>query len=396
MKKVILDLKDRRPVWAMPPWVAEEIEAALPAGWELHVMETEADGSGDGLVNLDPALLEAARDAEIYLGYGVPAALLREGKELRWVHSGAAGVRGSLTPEMMASPVLFTNSKGIHGPPMADTALGMILHFARGLDLAVAAQARGAWDKDAFYSGRIPLLELAHSTVGVFGFGGIGREVARRALLLGSRVLAFDRGPEVFEAPGARFQEGAEYTRGRGDRRGAAERGVPTREPTGSRERPGATPDLPGKPGGPGPGSGVDPLHGDAGFRLLLAESDFLVLTAPETAETRGRFDAGALAAMKPQATLINISRGRLVDEEALVEALRGGRLRGAGLDVFGREPLPEDHPFWTLPNVLLTPHVSGVTAHFWRRQTDLVLENLRRYLAGETLLNLVDREAGF
>ena len=161
-------------------------------------------------------------------------------------------------------------------------------------------------------------------------------------------MLAFDRGPEVFEAPGAGILEA------------------------------------------------VQPLHGPDGFRQLLTESDFLVVTAPETPQTRGAFDTGALSRMKPGATLINISRGRLVDEEAMVAALREGRLRGAGLDVFEEEPLPEGHPLWALPNVLILPHVSAVSRHFWRRQTDLILENFRRYLAGESLLNLVDKEAGF
>ena len=356
MGKIILDLNDRRPAWAMPKWVPEEIRGALPEGWSLKAMETEADGSGDGMVNLDPRLVAAAREAEIYLGYGVPAALLREGKGLRWVHSGAAGVRGSLTPEMLASPVLFTNSKGIHGPPMADTALGMILFFSRGLDFGVNAKTRVEWDKEPYYAGDNPLVEMAFSTVGIFGFGGIGREVAKRLKALGARVLAYDRGPEVFQGAPARFQEG-------------------------------------------GPDGGaldVVALHGEEGFERLLAESDFLVLTAPETTESRGKFDAAALARLKPQCALINISRGALVDEEALVEALAAGRLRGAGLDVFSQEPLPEGHPLWRLPNVLMTPHVSAVTRHFWRRQTDLILENFRRYLAGETLLNLVDKEAGF
>lgn len=361
MHTIILDLNDRRPAWAMPAWVPEEIRAALPEEWELHVMETEADGSGDGMVNLDPALVEVAGEAEIYLGYGVPAALLREGKGLRWVHSGAAGVRGSLTPEMLANPVLFTNSKGVHGPPMADTALGMILYFSRGLDFGVAAKAESRWDKDPFYAGDTPLVELAYSTVGIFGFGGIGREVAKRLTVLGARVLAFDRGPEAFGSEGARFQETSPA----------------------------------GNAGGDGL-SGVEPLFGAEGFRRLLGESDFLVLTAPETPESRGVFNAEALSRMKPRATLINISRGPLVDEDAMVEALKDGRLRGAGLDVFTREPLPEDHPLWALPNVLITPHVSAVTRHFWRRQTDLILENFRRYLAGERLLNLVDKQAGF
>jgi len=350
--KLVLDLKDRRPAWALPQWVQEEIRAALPHDWTLVVMSTEADGSGDGMVNLDPRLLQEVSDAEIYLGYGVPAALLAAGPGLNWVHSGAAGVRGSLTPEMLASPIVFTNSKGIHGPPMGDTVLGMILYFARGLDFGVANKARGRWNNDPYYRADHPLVELAHSCVGVFGFGGVGREVAERVRALGAQVLAFDRGPEAFP------------------------------------------PEL-------GPGTSraenpVQPLHGEDGFQRLLAESDFLVLTAPETPETKGVFGAAALGRMKASATIINVSRGRLLDEDALVEALAEGRLRGAGLDVFAEEPLPTGHPLWDLPNVLITPHISAVTRQFWRRQTDLIVENIRRYLAGSPLLNLVDKEAGF
>jgi lactate dehydrogenase-like 2-hydroxyacid dehydrogenase len=202
MPKLVLDLKDRRPAWSMPPWVPEEIASALPEGWTLQVMETEADGTGDGMANLSPALLEAVRDAEVYLGYGVPADLLRAGARLEWVHSGAAGVKGSLTPEMVASTVAFTNSKGIHGPPMGDTAMALILHFARGLDFAVAAKARGEWDAGPFLRSDHPLVEVAQSTVGLLGFGGAGREVATRAGALGARVLAYDRGPEAFGGKG--------------------------------------------------------------------------------------------------------------------------------------------------------------------------------------------------
>lgn len=374
MPVMVLDLNDRRPVWAMPDWVPHEIRAVLPPGWEIRVMETPADGSGDGMVNLDPALLEAARGAEIYLGYGVPAALLETAERLRWVHSATAGVGGSLTPEMLASPVLFTNSKGIHAPPMADTALGMILHFSRGLDLGVVAKAGNHWDSDSFYAGDNPLGEISHSTVGIFGFGGIGREVAKRCLAVGARVIAFDRGPEAFGGGDERFREDAVYA-------GSTRRGTDGR--------------LDAHDSGDG-FELVEPLHGSRGFHQLLQESDFLVLTAPETPRTRGVFDAAALAQMKPRATLINLSRGGLVDEEAMVAALRSGGLRGVGLDVFAQEPLPDHHPLWDLPNVLLTPHVSAVTPHFWRRQADLILENFRRYLVGETLLNLVDKEAGF
>ena len=301
-------------------------------------------------------LLKAVEDAEVYLGYGVPPALLRAAPGLKWAHSGAAGVGSSLSPEMLRSPVLFTNSKGIHGPPMGDTALAMILHFARGLDFGVRSQAKGVWDTGPYYRADHPLTEMTGSVVGILGFGGIGKEVATRVGLLGSRVLAFDRSPEAFEDLGwASRPEGPEPT----------------------------FPDL-------------EKLHGEEGFHRLLEESDFLVLAAPETAATRGMMDASALTRMKDTAVLVNLSRGTLVVEADLVAALREGRLRGASLDVFQEEPLPPDHPLWTLPNVLITPHVSAVSRAFWRRQTDLILENLRRYLAGGSLLNLVDKEAGF
>jgi phosphoglycerate dehydrogenase-like enzyme len=178
--------------------------------------------------------------------------------------------------------------------------------------------------------------------VGIFGYGGVGREVARRARALQARVLAFDRESFASSDPG------------------------------------------------------LESIHGPGGFGRLLAGSDFLVVTAPETPETAGAIDGAALARMKPSAVLVNLSRGRIVDEDALVAALAEGRLRGAGLDVYATEPLPSGHPLWSLPNVVMTPHVSAVSRHFWRRQTDLIVENLRRYLAGETLLNLVDKVAGY
>ncbi len=344
MPAVVLHMNDRRPAWAMPDWVVPEIRAALPEGWELRVVEEPADGSGDGLAAVSPAVLEAVRDAEVYMGFGIPAEVLREGVRLRWVHTGAAGVRGSLTPELRASPVVLTNSAGIHGPPMAETVLAMILHFARGLDLAVQAKAAGVWDRAPFMASDHPLRELSSSVVGLVGYGGVGREVGWRVRALGARVLALRR-----RSGGGRREE-----------------------------------------------EGVEVLHGGEGLQRLLATSDCVVLCAPETPRTRGIIDAGALRAMKPTAVLVNVARGRLVDEDALVEALRTGEIRGAALDVFQEEPLPADHPFWTLPNVLLTPHVSAVTRHFWRRETDLILENLRRFFAGEPLRNVVDKEEGY
>ena len=351
-------MKDGRPVWAMPDWVPRRLAETFPDGWDLVVIDEETDGSGDGAARVSPGVLEAVSDAEIYFGYGVPAEILQAGAGLRWVHSGAAGVGGSLTPTMLEHPVVFTNSAGIHAPPIAETVLAMLLHFARGLDFALDAQRRAEWSKQPYYHGDAPLLELSTASVGIVGFGGIGQEVARRVACLGARVIAVKRNPP---------------------RSGEA--------------------DLEPLVGEGTLGSRIDVLHGASGLDALYRECDAIVVAAPETPETRGMIDADALARMKSGAVLVNVARGRLIDEDALVQALRDGRLRGAGLDVFAEEPLPSDHPLWALPNVVLTPHVSAVTRGFWGREADLIVRNLERYLANEPVEqweNVVDKRAGY
>jgi phosphoglycerate dehydrogenase-like enzyme len=141
---------------------------------------------------------------------------------------------------------------------------------------------------------------------------------------------------------------------------------------------------------------GVEVLSGPGALDRILPRSDYLVLAVPQTDETRAMIAARELGMLPEGAVLVNVARGGVVDEEALIDALQGGRLRGAGLDVFATEPLPADSPLWALPNVLATPHVSGASLRFWRRQTDLITQNLRRYAAGEPLLNTVDKHAGY
>src|SRR5688500_13394694 len=164
----------------MPPWLPARLRQALPPAGELVMLDVAADGSGDGVLRLDPRVQEAVRDADVYLGFGVSPELLRAGERLRWVHSAAAGGGSSPSPEMLASPVTFTNSAGVHAPPMSETVLAMMLHFARGLDLAARGQGRARWESSSFYEGDAPITELGSSTVGVVGFGGIGRAVAER------------------------------------------------------------------------------------------------------------------------------------------------------------------------------------------------------------------------
>jgi phosphoglycerate dehydrogenase-like enzyme len=357
MRRAVLDMADRRPAWAMPAWVPNEVRAALP-GWDLVVIEEETSGAGDGASRVHPLVVEAVRDAEIYFGYGIPAALLEAGPGLRWVHSGAAGVAKSLTPAMLDSPVVFTNSAKVHAPPIAETVLAMILFFGRGLDFAVEGKRRGEWWQDPFYAPDNPMRELSQSTVGIVGYGGIGREVARRVASLGARVVALRR------------------------------------KPTSSTERP-----LEPVEGGGSLAHRVEVVYGDGGLDALLTRSDVVVVSAPETPDTTGLIGAPQLARMKRGALLVNVARGRIVDESALVATLAEGRLRGAALDVFGQEPLPSEHPFWGQPSTLLMPHVSGVTGGFWRRETDLMLRNVQRYLSGAPATeweNVVDKRAGY
>jgi phosphoglycerate dehydrogenase-like enzyme len=345
MRRLVLNLRDARPIWALPAWAVEEIRAALPADWEVVDVQAAADGLGDG-GEVAPEVLDAVRGAEVYMGYGAPRSLFQAAtrapdSRLRWIHSATAGVGGALHPDLVESPVVLTNSAGIHAAPIAETVIAMVLHFARGLDVAVRAQAERRWHREPFESADPAVREVDGLTLGILGYGGIGSEVAARAAALGMRVVAARRTPE------------------------------------------------------PAPAH-VELLSGEDALQRLLPRSDVLVVSVPETSETRGLIGRAELLRLPPGAVLINVARGRVIDEEALVTALREGRLRGAGLDVFHTEPLPPDSPLWTMPNVLVTPHVSGTSTRFWRRQVDLIVANLHRYLAGEPLLNTVDKRAGY
>src|SRR5690554_1969132 len=197
MRRLVIDFADRRPLWRIPAWAIERITACLPAGWAVRVVESPADGTGDGGLHASPEALAAVADAEVYLGFGVPPDLLRAGPALRWVHTGTAGVGSLLTRDLLERDVILTNSAGIHAPAVAETVLAMILHFARGLDFAVRAQAAGVWAKEPLDRADSPVREVAGSVTGVVGYGGIGREVARRVVALGGRVLGVRRRPDV-------------------------------------------------------------------------------------------------------------------------------------------------------------------------------------------------------
>ena len=294
------------------------------------------------LVTRDPeALSQALPECEILVSWSLQAEQFVLCRKLQWIHSPAAGVTQLCLPELVESDVVLTNARTVHAIPVAEHAIALLLALARRLKDCSAYQAERRWGQaDSWQPGHVPT-ELNGRILGLVGLGAIGREIAVRAKALGMRVIAVKRDPT----------EGTEYA-----------------ERVDSPER----------------------LH------AMLAEADFVVLALPETPETRHLISVAELRFLKPNAFLINVSRGSLVDTEALVEALESGAIGGAALDVTAPEPLPPEHPLWTLPNVLITPHLAGASDRYWPHQLELLQENLRRYLSGQPLLNVVDKKRGY
>jgi phosphoglycerate dehydrogenase-like enzyme len=342
-RRLVLDLNARSASWALTPEAERALRDEAPTGWEVVSIQALTSSDGDGALVPSDEALAAIGPAEVYVGFGITRPLFRAAPCLRWVHSAAAGVRGALFPEMMASDVLLTNSAGVHGVPIAEYVLAGVLHLMRGLDIAGVQQRARRWDKAPFVSDGTPVREVGGSRVLVVGAGGLGTEVARRMTALGARCVGLRRRPE----------------------QGAPE--------------------------------GFERVAALATLDEELPLADVVVLTAPATPETEGILSARRLALLRRDAIVVNVARGSLVDEPALVAALADGRLRGAVLDVFHEEPLPADSPLWGMPQVILTPHVSPVSpGRFWDRQLDLIVDNWRRYREGRPLRNLVDKHAGY
>lgn len=282
-----------------------------------------------------------AADAEIAFSSLIRRSTLAAAPRLKWIHSPAAGVGSMLFPEMLASPVVLTNSRGTHAEAMAEHVIGVTIAMLRKLPEAVAHQAAHRWAHDAMSAGP-PHRLVKGSIVGIIGPGAIGTAIARLASALGACVEAVRRRPEL------------------------------------------------------GPPEGARAVFGPDRLRERLPAWDIVVLAAPLTPETRGMIGASELGAMKPDAVLVNVGRGKLVREADLIDALRDRRIGGAVLDVVEHEPLDPASPLWDLPNVLITPHTSSLRADYWDIATDLFAENLRRWDAGEPLLNVVDKTAGY
>lgn len=344
MRRLVVDLRSRGEAFRLPEATSAKIRAAAAPDWEVWIVEAETESSGDGARTPSAEAIEAVPEAEAYLGFGMPKALFTAARKLKWVHTAAAGVGSMLYPEMVESDVVLTNSAGeIYGPPIAEHVVAGILHFLRGFDIAFEQKRAARWDSAPFGTDEAMLREVPECRAVIVGAGGIGGGVARRLGALGAHVVTVRHDPS------------------KGKPEGAAE------------------------------------VVGPDGLDAALPDADILVLAAPLTDETRALLTAERIAKLPGGAIVCNVARGTMVDEPALIDALRTRRIRGALLDVFAVEPLAAESPLWHLPNVVLTPHMSGVSPRlYWVRLERLFLDNWARWRAGRPLRNTVNKRAGY
>jgi phosphoglycerate dehydrogenase-like enzyme len=312
---------------------------ARPQDAGLHVLEPPPEGVRF-VVGWEPDAFDGASAPDALLdcwaGPTRIVAALGKAPGLRWIHARSAGLDRVLVPEVVAHPAVVTNGRGAFSPALAEFVLAALLFFAKDLRRLVAQQAAGAWE--AFDSER-----LEGRTVGIVGYGDIGRAVASRLRPLGTRILALRRRPEL-----------------------AAE------DPL------------------------VDATLPPERLLELMARADDVVVALPQTPQTRGFVGREAIAAMRRTAVLVNVGRGPVVDEKALVEALEQGRIRGAALDVFETEPLPPGSPLWRLSNVLLSPHCADHVPGWVDEAMRVFLRQLERFRRGEPLQDVVDKGLGY
>ena len=342
-RRLVVDLAATSRNWALTPEGEARLRREAPHGWAIDVVRAPTSSDGDGPQGGSGEAARLIAGAEVYFGFGITANVFGAARGLRWVHSAAAGVGTVLKSGIAETDVLLTNSAGVHGPPIGEFVVAGILHFTRGIDVAVAQQARGEWNKAFFVADDSPMREVDGSRVLIVGTGGLGGEAARRLSCLGATCIGVRRRPEL---------------------------GAP---------------------------AGFSSVVGMAALDAELARADILVLTAPQTTDTSELMTRARLERLPPHAIIVNVSRGALLDEEALADLLEANRLRGAVLDVFRNEPLATNSRLWQLRSALVVPHVSPVSpGRFWPRALDLFLDNWRRFVSGEPLRNLVDKKAGY
>ena len=306
-----------------------------PLGFEDAHLSMIFEAAGDDTLVLpsEEDLVGELADAEVFFGYHSPD-VFASAQNLKWIQTTSAGLDMILTPDVVERGLLVTNASGLHAAPVVETAWALTLAVSRCLKTFGRQQNEHVWESLVPY-------DLNARTAGIVGLGGIGRRYARIAAAFGMRVIAVDL-------------------------------------------------HSPPKP------DEVESLWELDRLDDLVAESDVLMIACPATAETQGLIGPKQIALLKPTAILVNIARGGIVDEPALIECLTAGRIAGAGLDVTKTEPLPADDPLWDTPRLVITPHIAGLSGDRSQRLAEFFCENLRRYRLGETLMNLVDQSRGY
>ena len=283
------------------------------------------------------SVLEKMPDCHILVtwGWSETRPLYQAAPHLEWIHALSAGVEKLIFPEIQAADTILTNSKGIHGIPVSEHVLALMLAFSRGLPVSIRQQQVKQWQ-------RMPTVELHDQTIAIVGLGSIGREIAKKAKALGMKVLASKREltTELF----------------------------------------------------------VDKLYPADNDSLLemLGQADFAVIALPLTEHTHNLIGLPHFSAMKRSAYLFNIARGNIINEDELIAALQQKLIKGAGLDVFVTEPLPADNPLWAMDNVIITPHVSALSPAYLDRAVKLFADNLTRFVQGRDMINIVDKIKGY
>ncbi len=280
-------------------------------------------------------------DADIAISWSLRGEQIKAAKKLRWIHSTATAVHALMSPELQASNIVVTNARDVHGPVVAEHALALAFALAKRLPQAARYQQQKHWAQQDIWSDSPRPRELSGATMTIVGLGGIGRPLAKLAQAVGMRVVGVREHPEQ-------------------------------------------------------PVEAVDIMYGFDQLDQALSATDFVVLAVPVTPRTHHLMNAERLARLRSEAYLINVGRGVLIDEPALIEALRVKSFAGAALDVTTEEPLPRDSPLWGMENVLITPHIAGLTRQMWERHYSHFAENLRRFLRGEPLASVVDKQRGY
>jgi phosphoglycerate dehydrogenase-like enzyme len=314
---------------------------ANPTDPQLAMLQELPKETSLAVGNSAEAFERAAPQADVIFNWGGSRQLLREvfgtSPNVRWVHSKAAGLDNTLFPELIESPVPLTNGRGVFSQSLGEFALAAVLYFAKDFRRMVRNQIAGRWEP-------FDVVEVTGQTAGIVGYGDIGRAAATRLRAMGLRILAVRRqGPSLYNV-----------------------------DPL------------------------VDQIYSPDGRLEMIARCDYVVVAAPLTPDTRGMIGEAEFAAMKPNAVVINVGRGPVIDEAAMVRALTEGRIKGAGLDVFEKEPLSEGHPFYRLENVLLSPHCADHTADWQEQAMRFFLEQFERFRTGEPLRNVVNKKQGY